>query len=213
MNLSKITHSKALEALPPDSKILLALDCWTSQDQKPFLVIISYFISKKYKFHKVLLGFQHIKGSHEGAHLADIVMDILNKHNLCSYILAITTDNTSNNQILMGAVVGRLNNSFNPNHPLINQPHHLPCLAHVIQITVHAFLQHLNIESRMKKFQQDWMMLKKNQSMVKASLVHWKRYILMAFYLLSVVIYKLTSVILQSQIQKIIKYINDSPQC
>ena len=34
----------------------------------------------------------------------------------------------------------------------------------------------------------------------------------MAFYLLSVVIYKLTSVILQSQIQKIIKYINGSPQ-
>ena len=148
MDLSKITHSKVLEALPLNNKISLALDCWTSQDQKPFLVIIGYFVSKEYKFHEVLLGFQYIKGSHEGAHLADIVMDILNEHNLCSHVLAITTDNISNNWTLMGAVVGRLNNSFNPNHPLIDQPHHLPCLAHVIQITVYAFLQHLNIESQ-----------------------------------------------------------------
>ena len=162
MDLSKITYSKALEALSPDDKISLALDCWTSQDQKPFLIIVGYFVSKEYKFHEVLLGFQYIKGSHEGAHLADIMIDILNEHNLCSHVLAITTDNTSNNWTLMGAVVGRLNNSFNLNHSLVDQPHHLPCLAHVIQITVHAFLQHLNIESRMKKFQQDWMMLKKN---------------------------------------------------
>ena len=57
MDLSKITHSKALEALPPDGKISLALDCWTSQDQKPFLAIVGYFVSKEYKFHEVLLGF------------------------------------------------------------------------------------------------------------------------------------------------------------
>ena len=132
MDLFKITHSKALEALPFDGKISLALDCWTSQDQKPFLAIVGYFVSKEYKFYKVLLGFWHIKGSHEGAHLADIVIDILNEYNLCSYVLAITTDNTSNNQTLMGAVVGRLNNSFNPNHPLVDQPYYLPCLAHVI---------------------------------------------------------------------------------
>ena len=124
------------------------MDCWTSQDQKPFLTIVGYFVSKKYKFHEVLLGFQYIEGSHEGAHLADIVMDILNKHNLCSHVLAITTDNTSNNQTLIGAVVGRLNNSFNPNHPLINQPYHLSCLVHIIQITVYIFLQYLNIESQ-----------------------------------------------------------------
>ena len=148
MDLSKITYSKALEVLPSNGKILLTLDCWTSQDQKPFLIIIGYFISKEYKFHEVLLGFWHIKGSHKGAYLADIVIDILNEHNLCSCVLAITTDNTSNNQTLMGAVVGRLNNSFNPNHPLVDQPHYLPCLAHVIQIAVCAFLQHLNIESQ-----------------------------------------------------------------
>ena len=76
------------------------------------------------------------------------MMDILNKHNLCSCVLAITTNNTSNNQTLMGAVVGRLNNSFNPNHLLVDQPYHLPCLAHVIQIAVHVFLQYLNIESQ-----------------------------------------------------------------
>ena len=44
--------------------------------------------------------------------------------------------------------MGRLNNSFNPNHPLINQPYHLSCLVHIIQITVYIFLQYLNIESQ-----------------------------------------------------------------
>lgn len=146
MDLSKITYSKALKALLSKGKILLALDCWTSQNQKSFLVIIGYFVSKEYKFYKILLDFQHIEESYKGAHLADIVIDILNKHYLYSCILAVTTNNTSNNQILMGAVVGRLNSSFSLNYLLVNQPYHLSCLAYVIQITVHAFLQHLNIE-------------------------------------------------------------------
>ena len=70
------------------------------------------------------------------------------EHHLCSHVLAVTTDNASNNQILIGVVVGRLNDSFRSNHPLLDQPHHLPYLAYVIQITVHVFLQHLNIESQ-----------------------------------------------------------------
>ena len=75
-------------------------------------------------------------------------MDILNEHYLYSCVLVVTTDNTSNNQTLMGVVEGRLNSSFNLNHPLVDQPYHLPCLAYVIQITVYVFLQHLNIESQ-----------------------------------------------------------------
>ena len=57
MDLSKTTYSKALEALPFNRKISLALDCWTSQNQKLFIVIVGYFVSKEYKFHEVLLGF------------------------------------------------------------------------------------------------------------------------------------------------------------
>ena len=76
------------------------------------------------------------------------MMDILNEHYLYSCVLVVTTDNTSNNQTLMGVVEGRLNSSFNLNHPLVDQPYHLPCLAYVIQITVYVFLQHLNIESQ-----------------------------------------------------------------
>ena len=100
MNLACTSQKKTMEALPSDSKVSIALDCWTSGDQKPFMAVIGYFISKDFYFFEVLLGFSPLKGSHTGENLATVLFDVLEKHNLFSQILGITTDNVCYEELL-----------------------------------------------------------------------------------------------------------------
>lgn len=79
MVLSEETHIQLLSKLPHDGKISIAIDCWTSPDQKAFLAMTGYFLTEEMSYHEVLLGFQPLHGTHEGEALAGIV---LYKHNL-----------------------------------------------------------------------------------------------------------------------------------
>ena len=46
-----------MNALPVNNKILIAVDCWISPDQKAFIAVIGYFISNHFYFYTVLLSF------------------------------------------------------------------------------------------------------------------------------------------------------------
>lgn len=97
MKLATTSRKSTMDALPSDSKISIALDCWTSPDQKPFMAVIGYFISEDFCFREVLLGFAPLEGSHSGDRLASVLLGILEKHNLFHRILGITTDNVCYN--------------------------------------------------------------------------------------------------------------------
>jgi hypothetical protein len=178
--LAIISHSELIAKLPPSGKISLALDCWTSPDYKPFLAITAYFIDESFKFQEMLLGFRPIEGEHTGRHLADLVLSVLSLHNLQSRVLAITTDNASNNGTMMQALETQLQQglgliqqtTFNPKlvdvlhrytqstshstRQLVDNIQHIPCLAHVLQLTVKAFLTQLNIESQDDQITKTW---------------------------------------------------------
>jgi hypothetical protein len=159
IQLSYITHTKLISCFPDDAKMSIALDCWTSPDQKPFMAITGYFISDNFQHHEILLAFPHVPGSHTGENLAKVVLDVLARHNLSRRILAITTDNASNNGTLFQVMTKALKEQLNDNQAiqnaaldqdlldLVESQHHLPCLAHVIQLAVKAFLQTLKIEA------------------------------------------------------------------
>jgi hypothetical protein len=159
MELAHITHASLISTFPDDAKMSIALDCWTSPDQKPFMAITGYFISDDFQHHEILLGFSHVPGTHSGENLAKIVLSVLAKHNLSRRILAITTDNASNNGTLFHSVTKVLKAQLDNDQviqnealdhdllDLIESQHHLPCLAHVIQLAVKAFLQKLKIEA------------------------------------------------------------------
>lgn len=57
------------------------------------MVIIGYFITEDFHFHEVLLSFVPISDAYIDKQLADIVFDVLKKHNLLYQVLGITTDN------------------------------------------------------------------------------------------------------------------------
>ena len=82
-----------MNALPVNNKILIAVDCWISPDQKAFMAVIRYFISNYFYFYTVLLSFSPLQESHTGENLASELLNILKKYNLVYQILSITTDN------------------------------------------------------------------------------------------------------------------------
>ncbi|KAJ5264779.1 hypothetical protein N7505_007575 [Penicillium chrysogenum] len=83
-------QTTTLRSLPPDVKLSLALDCWTSPFQQAFMAITDY--------REVLLGFEPLSGTHLGANLSEVIHQILDR------VLAITTDNASNNTTLIAVV-------------------------------------------------------------------------------------------------------------
>lgn len=75
-------QQETLQQLPSGAKMSIALDCWTSPFNHTFMAITGYFLDQEWEYHEVLLGFEPISGSHTGVNLRDIVLQILQKHQI-----------------------------------------------------------------------------------------------------------------------------------
>lgn len=107
------TQNSFFDHLPSNAKISIALDCWTSPFQQAFMAITGYFIDDSWSFREVLLAFEPLHGSHTGANLGRILLQVLEKYNLTQRVLAITTDNASNNATLVQFINRMLDVSLN----------------------------------------------------------------------------------------------------
>jgi hypothetical protein len=99
------------------------------------MAITAYFIDEDWQYNEVLLGFEPLHGKHSSANLSDIVLDILRKYEIEDRVLAVTTNNASNNDTLIKS----LQQSLTDNTILIR----IPCLAHVIQLSLNELLSKL----------------------------------------------------------------------
>ena len=71
----------------------------------------------------MLLGFEPLEGTHTGTNLGLVLTDTLQKYQILDRIMAITTDNASNNQTMITSI-----QASHPGLPFIR----IPCLAYVI---------------------------------------------------------------------------------
>jgi hypothetical protein len=124
-----------LRRLPDNTKLSVALDCWTSPFAQAFMAITAYFIDEDWEYREVLLGFEPLQGKHSGQNLSDVLFDKLRQHEIDQRVFAITTDNASNNKTLMTA----LQKAIPDDTTLIR----VPCLAHVIQLSLNELLGHI----------------------------------------------------------------------
>ncbi|TAQ84457.1 hypothetical protein B7494_g7204, partial [Chlorociboria aeruginascens] len=76
--------------------------CLSSKSQS-FLAITAYWIANNWEWKEVLIGFEHITGSHSGASMAKIVKNALDFHKLTQRLHCITTDGASNNGTIVGS--------------------------------------------------------------------------------------------------------------
>ena len=149
-------HSKRnnlLLDLPERRKISLAVDAWTSPNHIGFLNVKTYYICANWQVQKRLIGFEHIQKKHTGANFANIVLRILQNFNVQNRLLAITADNAATNHTMRTSLKDGLNNikiDWNAAADTI------PCLAHIIQLVVKAFLTELDVKESNAALEEDF---------------------------------------------------------
>lgn len=99
------------------------------------MAITGYFVDIDWSYREVLLGFKPLEGAHTGANLSGVLLEILTDHNIQDRVFGLTTDNASNNKTL----VDSLQQALSSNVHIIR----IPCLAHVIQLSLNQLLDRL----------------------------------------------------------------------
>lgn len=133
----KNTHQDLLQKLPPNAKLSIALDCWTSPFQQAFMAITGYFIDQDWNYREILLGFEPLYGSHSGANLSTVLLDLFQQHQIVNRVLAVTTDNASNNTTLISSIQESVQALDLENHITTIR---IPCIAHIIQLSLRKLL-------------------------------------------------------------------------
>jgi len=143
--LPKSTVDDIRTCLPGAGKISLAADRWTLPNKLAFLAIVAYWISDSWQMEEVLIGFKEIRGSHTGANMAGIINYVLARYGIQDRILSFTTDSASNNRTLTEALNLAWSLLLVEWCQLEN---HIPCMAHVVQLILGAFISSIKVKSR-----------------------------------------------------------------
>lgn len=143
-----------LKDLPPDAKISLALDCWTSPFQQAFMAITGYFIDREWNYRELLLGFEPLHGTHSGANLSDVLIRLLRERRLLDRIFTVTTDNATNNETLIRGLQEALLSAeaVSSRDSIVR----IPCMAHVIQLSLKQLLGHIKAAPKNDEVKTMW---------------------------------------------------------
>lgn len=144
---------KILSELPPNAKLSIALDCWTSPFQQAFMAITGYFVDLEWNYREILLGFEPLYGTYTGANLSAILLDLPEQHNIVHRVLAVTTDNTSNNNTLIQSIQESIQSLNLPSQTTLVR---IPCLAHVIQLSLRDLLGLIKVDPKNDTTSREW---------------------------------------------------------
>jgi hypothetical protein len=167
METATLKRAAQISLLPSNARISLAADCWSSPQRQAFLAITGYFIDPDWNYREVLLGFEHLPDSHHGHKLASRVIDVLKRYSLQNRVMAITTDNTGNNHTMMASLQQELREELDDPgvkeaafpevvSDLIRSQVHIPCLAHVLQLSCKALLSKLKVDAKNDSIDSNW---------------------------------------------------------
>ena len=148
----KSNQTEILSRLPDGSRLSLALDCWTSPFQQAFMATTGYFLDQDWNYCEVLLGFEHLNGSHTGENLSKNVIQLLADHGITHRVLSVTTDNATNNNTLMVNVQEAVQSQSRSNVLVFR----VPCIAHVIQLSLNELLGKLKATPPNEEIETEW---------------------------------------------------------
>ncbi|KAJ5337448.1 uncharacterized protein N7506_005470 [Penicillium brevicompactum] len=100
----KEQQQSILKQLPPSVKLSLALYCWKSPFGQAFMAVTGYFLDQHWEYREILLGFEPLSGSHSGVNLSEVVLKLLQQHEITDRVLAVTTDNATNNKTMISSI-------------------------------------------------------------------------------------------------------------
>ncbi|PWA94344.1 hypothetical protein CTI12_AA060020 [Artemisia annua] len=129
-----------------DTCVNITTDVWSAPHGSPYsyLCVTAHWVSpESWLIMKRVISFEEFPVPHTGNALFKMLRKVFYKYNLQKKVFSITLDNASNNINAMG----RMKMEFEP--PLNGIFYHSRCVAHIINLTVHAGLAD-SITSQMK---------------------------------------------------------------
>lgn len=150
--------------IPENRKISIALDAWTSPNRISFVAILAYWMDDKLDLQKYLIGFEQLIEHHTGRYIAKVVSEVIEAYDLKHRLYAVTTDSAGNNRTMADSLTQRFGDVETEILPDASDEEedalleslkeaairispvwdknqlHLPCFAHVIQLTVNSFI-------------------------------------------------------------------------
>ena len=113
----------------------------------------AYYICVNWQVQERLIEFEHIQEKHTDANFANIVLRILQNFNIQNQLLTITADNAAINHTMQTNLKDGLNNIKIDWNAAANT---IPCLVHIIQFVVKAFLTELNVKKSNAASEEDF---------------------------------------------------------
>jgi hypothetical protein len=116
------------------------------------MAITGYFLDQDWNYCEVLLGFEHIQGSHAGTHLSDTVLRIFQEHSITNRVLSITTDNASNNNTMIQGVQEMVQSQALCDTSVFR----VPCIVHVMQLSLKDLLGKIKANPKNAEVESEW---------------------------------------------------------
>lgn len=116
------------------------------------MAVAGYFLDQEWEYYEILLGFMLLHGAHLGVNLGSLLFDLLRQHQIADRVLAITTDNTSNNNTLMSSIQELVQALGLDNTTIIR----IPCMAHIIWLSLNDLLGLIKASPKNETIQTDW---------------------------------------------------------
>ncbi|KAJ6168144.1 hypothetical protein N7497_000987 [Penicillium chrysogenum] len=117
------------------------------------MAITGYFIDKDWNYREILLGFQPLQGAHSGANLSAVLLKIFQQHQIVDRVLAVTTDNASNNNTLITSIQESIQALELDEQITIIR---IPCIAHVIQLSLNKLLSRIKANPKNQVVEREW---------------------------------------------------------
>jgi len=133
----KEVHQKLKKALPEDTFLHLATDCWTSPNKLAFMGTTLHYMDQNWKLCQFTVGFQYLGGeAHSASYLGNKLSQLIREFGITNRVLAVVSDNASVNIALAKHLQA---NVFGPKWDPLQ--YRLPCLAHVIALVSNQFMR------------------------------------------------------------------------
>ncbi|KAJ1694106.1 hypothetical protein LUZ63_010804 [Rhynchospora breviuscula] len=115
-----------------DSHVSFTSNIWTSSGSLGYLCVTAHWIDKEFRFQKRIIALKQIPYPHTGQAVAHLIEKIWNDWKFDDKIFAITLNNSSVNDNVVGLLKKKLGNKM-----LFSGSHmHMRCSAHILNIIV-----------------------------------------------------------------------------
>jgi hypothetical protein len=117
------------------------------------MAVTGYFPDNDWEYREVLLGFEPLSGTHSGLNLSEVLIRLLQQHDIADRVLAITTDNASNNNTLVNFINEAIQSLELSDCSTIIR---VPYIEHVIQLSLKDLLGRLKANPKNEMAETEW---------------------------------------------------------